>query len=145
VGKFPAHDPYGQRENLSKSRVVPYATVLTSDYVAAKMYRAGKLDRPPGRLLADYLKETGGRYAFDMPLDPRLRQRINDLARLNGDPDLHAVAGQEYLTVSLDHLRGLDPDTTRIVVGIRLDYSDADTTRFNLKDPNPPDPKDMVS
>lgn len=145
MGEFPAHDPYGQRENLSKSRVVPYATVLTSDYPAAKMFRAGKLDRPPGRPLAEYLKETGGVYAFDMPLDPRLRRRIVDLAHLNGDPDLQAAAEHEYFTVSLDHLRGLDPDTTRIVVGIRLDYSEADTTRLNLKDPNPPDPKDMVS
>ena len=130
---------------MGKSRVVPYATVLTSDYVAARMFRAGKLDRPPGRPLAEYLTETGGVYAFDMPLDPRLRQKIAELARLNGDPDLRAAAEREYFTVSLDHLRGLDPDTTRMVVGIRLDYSEEDAARFNLKDPNPPDPKDMVS
>jgi hypothetical protein len=118
----------------SRSKVITYAEVLTPDHPQYKVWHAGKRSTPPGRLLGDILAQTGGRYEVAMPLWTGLYEQIEQLAELTGDPDLAAAADRKDWTISLEHLRGQGPGT-RVLVGIRLDYSEEDQRRFHIKPP----------
>jgi len=100
-----------------------YAKVLEAGDPAVRLYEAGVRRCPgqPGLLLADVLRRTGGVYETTTPLLPRLRDDIREAAELTSDPDLLAVADLTEVPVSLDHLRGLDPQT-RIVIRAELRY-----------------------
>jgi hypothetical protein len=126
----------------SRSRVVTYAEALTPDHPQYKIWQAGKRPDPPGQLLGDILKQTGGKYQFKTLLWTGLYEEIEHLAELTGDPDLAAAAEKETWIISLEHLRGLPPET-RVVVGIALEYSEEDQQRFHVKPP-PFDPDDAV-
>lgn len=96
-----------------------YAEVLTPDHPLIKAYQDG-LKKTPGHLLRDVLRETGGRYEVMTEVPRRLREKMLEAADLEGDSRL-ADAEATWVPVSLEHLRGHDPDTTRIVYGCRLD------------------------
>jgi len=100
-----------------------YAEVLRPDHVQVKAYEAGLTCGPPGLILADILQRTGGVYETTLPLDPRMRDDIREVAELTSDEDLRRIADLSEVPVPLGHLRHLDPQT-RIVVGARLDYTD---------------------
>jgi hypothetical protein len=100
-------------------RLETYAEVFTVDHPMAQAYRDGYM-KTPGRLLREYLEENDGRYevVLDMPIP--LRESVRRLAERNGDAKTAAIARLERVRISLEHLRGHDPDTTRILVGTRL-------------------------
>jgi hypothetical protein len=100
-----------------------YAKVLEPDDPALRIYEAGLSPCPgqPGLVLADVLQRTGGVYETSTPLPPPLRDDIREVAQLTSDPELLAIADLTEVPVSLEHLRGLDPQT-RIVIRTELRY-----------------------
>jgi len=100
-----------------------YAKVLEDNDPTMLIYRAGLRACPgqPGMLLADVLRRTGGVYETTTPLVSQLRDDIREVAELTSDPELLAIANLTEVPVSLDHLRGLDPQT-RIDITTELCY-----------------------
>lgn len=100
-----------------------YAKVLEPSDPAMRIYEAGlsPCAGQPGLLLGEVLRQTGGLYETTTPLVPNLRDAIREVAELTSDEELLAIAGLTEVTVPLDHLRGLDPET-RIVIRIELLY-----------------------
>jgi hypothetical protein len=102
-----------------------YAKVLESTDPSVRLYEAGVEvgcgGRQPGLVLADVLQRTGGVYATTTPLSPRLRTDIREVAELTSDAELLAIAELPEAPVSLEHLRGLDPQT-RISVRAEFRY-----------------------
>jgi hypothetical protein len=101
-------------------RLESYADVFTPDHPQYQAYLRGE-KKGPGVLLADVLHETGGAYEVTVILPQKFLRRIAATAAETGDVELAAAAGSERFVVSLEHLRGLDPATTRIVYGTRFD------------------------
>lgn len=139
-GSVPRHDPHGDRAGLVRGRLRPYAEVLRDDHPQMQVYRAGKSGRAPGRLLREYLQDSDGRYEFRMPIAERLKVKIRELADLHNDAQLRAVAEEDLYPISLEHLRAYDPDTTLIVCGLHLQYTeeDANTLRRGGQSSEPP-------
>jgi len=100
-----------------------YAKVLEPDDPTMLIYKAGLRACPgqPGLVLAEVLRRTGGVYETTTPLVPELRDDIREMAELTADPELLAIADLTEVPVSLDHLRGLDPQT-RFVIRTELCY-----------------------
>jgi hypothetical protein len=109
-----------------------FAEVFSADHPMMEVYRNGFM-KTPGILLRDYLEQSGGRYETVQEVPARLRERVRQLAERNGDADMAAIARIEKVQISLEHLRGYDPDTTRIVVGTRLhaEQGDGELEPFN--------------
>jgi hypothetical protein len=109
-----------------------YAKVLESDDPSMRIYEAGLRACPgrPGLLLADVLRRTGGVYETTTPLLPRFRDDIREVAELTSDAELLAIAGLTEVPVSLEHLRGLDPQT-RIVIMTELRYEADEGARMS--------------
>src|SRR5258705_10315288 len=99
------------------AKLVTFAEVLTADHPSSRLYAAGKLPSAPGRLLSEYLEETGGRYEFALPMPDTLRASLRAVAALSNDSGLASAAEADVTMISLEHLRGLDPAATRIIVG----------------------------
>jgi hypothetical protein len=74
----------------------------------------------PGHLLRDLLEKSGGKYVVEGDMGDEVRKAAQNVARATGDKNLAAMAANKTYPISLEHLRGLDPDTTRIVYGFRL-------------------------
>ena len=100
-----------------------YAKVLEPNDPSMRIYEAGLRACPgqPGLLLADVLRRTGGVYQTTIPLTPHLRDDIREVAELTSDVELLKIAELTEVPVSLEHLRGLDPQT-RIVIRAQLHY-----------------------
>ena len=100
-----------------------YAKVLEPGDPAMRIYEAGLRTCPgqPGQLLADVLRRAGGGYETTTPLPPQLRDDIREVAELTSDAELLAIADLSEVPVTLDHLRGLDPQT-RIIIRAELRY-----------------------
>jgi len=107
-----------------------YAEVFTPDHPLWKAYQDG-LKKTPGHLLRDVLRETGGRYEVMTEVPRRLREKMLQVADLGADSELAAAANATWVPVSLEHLRGHDPDTTRIVYGCRVDSEPGDPKVFD--------------
>ena len=116
-----------------------YAKVLEADDPAMRIYEAGlrACPGPPGLVLAEVLRRTGGVYETTTPLVPRLRDDIREVAELTSDPELLALADLTEVPVSLDHLRGLDPQT-RIVIRLELRYEADEGARVSRGRERPP-------
>jgi hypothetical protein len=100
-----------------------YAKVLEPEDPAVRIYEAGLRACPgePGIPLAEVLRASGGVYQTTTTLGPRMRDDIREVAELTSDAELLAIAELTEVTVSLEHLRGVDP-RTRIVIGSELSY-----------------------
>lgn len=100
-----------------------YAKVLEPGDPAMRVYGAGlrACPGPPGLVLADVLRRTGGVYETTTPLPPQFRDDIREVAELTSDPELLAIADLSEVPVPLGHLRGLDPQT-RIIIRTELCY-----------------------
>jgi hypothetical protein len=72
------------------------------------------------------LRQTGDRYQVVLDLPLRFRDDIRRLASATDDPRLAAVADEDSIRISLAHLRGLDPDSTVITYGCRVDREPGD-------------------
>jgi hypothetical protein len=109
-----------------------YAKVLGPDDPSMRIYQAGlrPCPGPPGYLLADMLRRTGGSYETTTPLTPRFRDDIRAVAELTSDAELLAIAELTEVPVSLEHLRGLDPQA-RIVIRAELRYEGDEAARLN--------------
>ena len=109
-----------------------YAKVLESDDPAVRIYEAGvpTCPGPPGLALGDVLLQTGGVFEAMASLPPQLRDNIRKVAELTSDAGLLAIADLTEVPVSLEHLRGLDPQT-RIVIRTELRYEGDEGARVS--------------
>lgn len=108
-----------------------YAEVLKPDHRMRmmKMRQALGERRPPGDVLADLLRRSGGAYETTAPLTEEFRGYIREVAELTLDAELLRIAELPEAPVSLENCRPLDPQT-RVVVFCRLDVSPAETPRW---------------
>ena len=100
-----------------------YAKVLEPDDPTMRIYKAGLRACPgePGMPLAEVLRRSGGVYQTTTPLIPHMRDDIREVAELTSDAELLVIAEMTEVPVSLEHLRGLDPQT-RIIIRSELSY-----------------------
>jgi hypothetical protein len=84
---------------------------------------------PPGFVLADVLRQTGGIYQTTTAMSGKFRDCIRAVANLTSDDELLRIAELPEVPVPLDNCRQLDPQT-RIVMVCRLDVSPAETPRW---------------
>src|ERR1700761_5370088 len=104
----------------------------------------GTLTRPPGELLGDILRRTGGVYEVMLPLVPGFSRNVQEAAELTSDAEPGRIAGLSGVPVSLELLRHLGPET-RIVLGARLQLTPAESERLDRPRPDlPPDPRTTV-
>jgi hypothetical protein len=127
------------------ARFSVYAEVVTPEHPQSKLYAAGKVAKQPGRLLRDYLDESGGTYEFRMPVPEDLQAKLLRVASMTADQSLAEVAAAAESVISLEHLRNLDPDTTRIVCGQRLDYTQEEAVQLGLRDQDRPGPEKQIT
>ena len=106
-----------------------YAEVLKPDHSLMKPGRVAVGGGPPGVVLADVLRRTGGVYETTTPLTAKFRDDIREVAELTSDDELLRIAEFPEAPVSLENCRQLDPQT-RIVMFSRLDVSPAETPRW---------------
>jgi hypothetical protein len=107
-----------------------YAEVLTPDHPLTKLARRmWRTNRPPGVVLADVLRQTGGAYEATTPLTETFRGYIREVAEMTSDDELLGIAELSEVPVSLESCRQLDP-LTRVVMFCRLDVSPAETPRW---------------
>jgi len=59
-------------------------------------------------------------------LPERARGDLRRLADLTSDKKLAEVAEAPFILISLEHLRHLDPETTRVYLGSRIDREEGD-------------------
>jgi len=107
-----------------------YAKVLEPDDPSMRIYEAGlrPCPGPPGLVLAEVLRRTGGVYQMTTLLVGELRDEIREVAELTSDAALLAIADLTEVPVSLEHPRGLDPQT-RFVIRSELHYEDGEGAR----------------
>jgi hypothetical protein len=108
------------------------AKVLGHDDPAMLVYEAGLRACPgePGMPLAEVLRRSGGVYQTTIPLVPRMREDIREVAELTSDAELLKMAELTEVPVSLEHLRGLDP-RTRIIIRSELRYEGDEASRVS--------------
>jgi hypothetical protein len=108
------------------------------------MYKAGIKKTPPGLLLQDVLDRTGGVYEVQHTLTVNLKNDIRKVAELSSDEELLRIASLSTVPISLEHLRHVDPKTTRIVLGVSLSYTEEESTRLGLGHEGPYDPRNTI-
>jgi hypothetical protein len=111
------------------------AEVLMPDHPLMRMCAARPGRLPPGVVLADVLRQTGGAYETTTPLTAKFRDDIRAVAELTSDDQLLAIAELPEVPVSLEHLRELDPQT-RVVLFCRLEVGAGEMPRW-LRPPLP--------
>src|SRR5215472_7676282 len=109
-----------------------YAKVLEPDDPAMRIYEAGLRSCPgePGIPLAEVLRRSGGVYQTTTPLIAQMRDDICEVAELTSDAELLKITELTEVPVSLEHLRGLDPQT-RIIIRSELDYEGDEASRVS--------------
>jgi hypothetical protein len=127
------------------ARFSTYAEVLTPDHIQWKVHARGLgCGRGPGLVLQEVLYRNGGRYETTMPLRDEIREQARICAEVSGDQEMARIAGLSEVTISLEHLRGLDPDT-RIVCGYKFgDFTDAERDRLPLHRDGHADPARII-
>lgn len=106
-----------------------YAEVLKPDHPLMKPGRATVGGGPPGVVLADVLRRTGGVYETTTPLTEKFRGYLRAVAELTSDDELLRIAELPEVPVSLENCRPLDPQT-HIAMFSRLDVSPEETPRW---------------
>jgi hypothetical protein len=71
-----------------------YAKVLAPDDPSMRIYQAGlrACPGPPGLVLSEVLRRTGGVYRTTTPLAPHFRDDIREVAEETSDAELLAIA-----------------------------------------------------
>lgn len=100
-----------------------YADVVTADS-PSRVASAGTPN--PGELLADLLRESGGRYEVVLTLSDRARAELRRMAELSSNRQIAVVATRDTVTISLEHLRDHDPETTRVAYGFMVEREPGD-------------------
>ena len=113
------------------ARFYTYAEVLTPDHIQWEVHARGLgCGHGPGLVLREVLDRNGGRYETTMPMSDGIREQARICAQVPGDEEIARIASLSEVTISLEHLRGLDPGT-RIVCGYGLcDFTDAERGRL---------------
>jgi hypothetical protein len=119
-----------------------YAEVLRPDHFTVKAYEAGITKCPPRLTLADVLQRTGGAYQTTLPLSPRFRDHLREVAELSGDEHLLRIAELSEVRISLEKFRDLDPQT-RIIIGFQLTPTPEESAQLP-RDEHPPDPRNTL-
>jgi len=125
------------------AKFTTYAEVLTPDHVTWKAYTAGIVKNPPGVPLKEILKRTGGVYENKLAFNDDFREQLRKVAELTGDSELMRLSQLDGVTISLEHLRPVDPET-RIVNGYDLSYTTEESDRLGLTGNEPSDPKNTI-
>ena len=73
-----------------------------------------------------------------MCLSADLSKKIQDVAALSDDRELRRLTEGTEVVISLEHLRPLDPDRTRIVCGMGVEYTQEEARRLRATDPPGP-------
>jgi hypothetical protein len=118
-----------------------YAEVLTDDSPQSRLFASGRLPSRPGRPLREYIEDGG--YEMQLPLLDDMRAQLRRAAQLTGDKSLLAMADTAQVTISLEHLRGLDPET-RIVCGVGVRYTEQEAKALQLADPDSAGPAGQI-
>ena len=121
-----------------------YAEVLTPQHSQYKAYQAGIKKNPPGILLQKILNDNDGAYEAKVALSGKFRELLQRVGELTSDQRLLDLASKSEVPVSLEHLRYVDPATTRIVFGYRFDVTPEESERLNLKHQGSFDPKNSM-
>ena len=113
------------------ARFHTYAEILTPEHIQWEVHARGLgCGREPGLVLREVLTRNGGRYKTTMPVGQGIREQARICAAVSGDEEMARVASLSEVTISLEHLRGLDPGT-RIVCGYGLDdFTDDERDRL---------------
>jgi hypothetical protein len=114
-----------------------YAEVLTPQHILYKMYKAGIKKTPPGERLANVLEESGGVYEVEARIPDDMRNDMRRVAEFSSDTELLSIANRGTAPISLEHLRGVDPQTL-IVYGHNLRYTEEEGERLRQLEA-PPD------
>jgi hypothetical protein len=122
------------------ARFYTFAEVLTPEHIQWEVHARGLgCGREPGLVLQEVLDRNGGRYETSLPVADSIREQARICAQVSGDGEIARIAGLSEVTISLEHLRDLDPGT-RIVCGYGLDdLTDAERGRLP-RDDSPVDP-----
>jgi len=84
----------------------------------------------PGLVLQEVLDRNSGRYQITIALTDDIRERARICVEVSGDQEMARIAGLAEVTISLEHLRGIDPGT-RIACGYEYgDFTDAEYTQI---------------
>jgi len=131
AGAVPGPGPAPRGTMGGMARFYTVAEVLTSEHIQWEVHARGLgCGREPGLVLHEVLDRNGGRYEITMPVDERIREQARICAQVSGDEEMARIASLSEVTISLEHLRGLDPGT-RIVCGYGLeDFTDAERGRL---------------
>lgn len=100
-------------------KIVPHAEIFTPDHPLYKAYLDG-FKKTPGHLLADVLRENQGRYQVTSVLPDRVINEAQASGSEVTDPLTLSILRTKTIDISLEHLRGNDPETTRIIYGARV-------------------------
>jgi hypothetical protein len=113
------------------ARFYTYAEVLTPDHVQWEIHARGLgCGHEPGLVLPEVLDRDGGRYQTTMPMSDGIREQARICSQVSGDEEIARIASLSEVTISLEHLRGLDP-STRIICGYGLcDFTSAERGRL---------------
>lgn len=125
---------------LRMAQFETHAEILTPEHSLMKMYETGFKKTPPGMMLKDILEHTHGVYEVDVEIPPRMREDLRRVAELTSDRRLLAISEGPAVRTSLEHLRGVPPET-RVSVGCSLTYGPGEAERLGLRRQGPPDPR----
>ena len=108
-----------------RMKLTTYAEVFAAGHPLWQAYQDGFKKTPGRHLLRDVLTETSGRYETTADLPDRFLADVRrEIAAGSTDASLIDVARSGQVRISLEHLRGHDPATTRIVYGCTLGRTD---------------------
>ena len=125
------------------AKIVEFAEVLTSEHTQYKAYAAGIKKTPPGVRLGDVLARTEGVYQVDQAFPELIQDMLRIAAEVSNDSALTAAADRGGAKISLEHLRGIDPNT-RIVYGHRVSRTPEESAAITAKCPANLDPKNKI-
>ena len=117
------------------------AILEVADVISAEHPLAGVVKpngEPAGRLLRDLLAEVGESDSVVIPVPDADRAKLARLARLTGNASHKEMAENRERVISIKHLKRLDPDTTRVMVGYRIDWTYDEALKLGLRDPDRP-------
>lgn len=76
--------------------------------------------------LATILERTGGSYIWQYAPDKLMREGWLKTSRATEGKELEEIANAAFIPISLEHLKGRDPVTTRIKVAFEVQYESID-------------------
>jgi hypothetical protein len=120
-----------------------FADVLTSDSISWVAYTTGVTKNAPGVPIKEILQRTGGIYENRLEMSDAFREQLRTAGQLPGNEELLEIAALPTVNISLEHLRGVDPNT-RVVVGYGIEYTEEESQQLGLNSDEAVDPTRTV-